>query len=416
MSVLILTIFNLLKKVKMNIKYDFDKITPRENTGCLKWDIAERLFGDKDIIPMWVADMDFPIAKEITEAIKERSDHEIYGYAMPGQEATDAVINRMKGKYQWDVRPEWIVFTPGIVPALFASVKAFTHPGDEVVIQEPVYAPIRYAVKENGCHIINNELQLKNGHYEIDFDELGRSYAFTRSQMMIFCSPHNPVGRAWTRKELSRIGKIIIENNGVIISDEIHGEIIYGKEEHIPLASMSPELEQCSLTCISPSKTFNIAGLGASAIIIPNDELRRKFNRATKGIMPMLNCFGITSLVAAYNHGDEWLKQFLEYLQENLDFLTDFFETRIGRIKVIKPEATYLVWLDCREFGLDKMALRDFIRKEAKLGLEDGFIFGTGGEGFQRINIACPRSLLSEALIRLENAVNGLLLREERGK
>jgi len=215
---------------------------------------------------------------------------------------------------------------------------------------------------------------------------------------------------------LSRIGQIITKNNGIIISDEIHGEIIYGEGEHIPLASMSPELEQCSLTCISPSKTFNIAGLGASAIIIPNAELRRKFNKAKNGIMPMLNCFGITALVAAYNHGDEWLKQFLEYLQGNLDFLTDFFETKISRIKVVKPEGTYLVWLDCRGLGLDKMALRDFIRKEAKLGLEDGFIFGPGGEGFQRINIACPRSLLSEALMRLEKAGNGLSLSEERDK
>ncbi len=402
----------------MNTKYDFDRIVPRENTGCAKWDLSEVLFGSKDVIPMWVADMDFPIAKEITLAIKKRADHEIYGYPIPEDSIREAVINRMKKRYNWDVMPEWIDFAPGIVSALYTAVKAYTHPGDEVVIQGPVYSPIWSAVADNGCQVANNQLKLVNGRYEIDYKDLEEKFdlsqtprhinPFLLSKMMILCSPHNPVGRVWTRGEQIKIGEIITKNNAVMISDEIHAEVLYKDIKHIPYGSISSEFEQHSVTCVSPSKAFNLAGLGASAIIIPNAELRNNFNTAKSGIVPLVNCFGLTAMEAAYNHGDEWLTQFLDYLQANLDFLTDFIKTRISRITVIKPEGTYLVWLDCRALSMDNETLRDFIREKARLGLEDGFIFGPGGNGFQRINIGCPRAILKEALERLENAVNSL--------
>lgn len=402
----------------MSRHYNFDTVISRNHTDSAKWSMAESIFREKDILPMWVADMDFPIAKEITEAIKKRADHEIYGYAVPGPETFNAVINRMKNKYGWNVNPDWIIFTPGIVPALYASVKAFTKPGDEVIIQSPVYRPFWSAVKENGCQVVNNQLKFLDGRYEIDFNHLGNLFQSSqnpglvpiasRCNMMILCSPHNPVGRVWSKKELLHLGEAIIKNEAIIISDEIHAELLFNGSTHIPLASLSPEFEQCSITCVSPSKAFNLAGLSASAIIIPNSQLRRQFNNAKNGIVPMMNSFGLVALEAAYTSGDQWLNECLEYLQGNLDFLVEFVRVRIPRMKVIKPEGTYLVWLDFRELGIDTIALRNLIRKEARLGLEDGFTFGPGGEGFQRMNIACPHSILKTALERLEIAVNSL--------
>jgi len=398
--------------------YDFDRIIPRKNTDCAKWDGAKILFGDEDVIPMWVADMDFPVAKPITDALKKRTTHEIYGYSMPHPEsAIDAVISRMQNLYNWTISPEWIIFTPGIIPALYVAVKAFTHPGDDVLIPDPVYHPFWSAIKENGCHIATNPLVLQNGRYEINFDDLktafntkaGRPPAPHRIRLTIFCSPHNPVGRVWTREELVRTGEIVLRNNAIIISDEVHSELLYHNARHVPFASLSKEFEQNSITCIAPSKTFNLAGLNASAIIIPNKKIRMRFQEASKGIVPKVNVFGLVAMEAAFRHGDEWLKQFLEYLHGNLAYLTDYFEKNIPEIKVIKPEGTYLVWLDCRELGLDSINLRDFMTKKAKVGLDEGYLFGPGGKGFERMNIACPRSLLKEALRRIEHAVNSYI-------
>ncbi|MBW2364762.1 MAG: aminotransferase class I/II-fold pyridoxal phosphate-dependent enzyme, partial [Deltaproteobacteria bacterium] len=230
----------------------------------------------------------------------------------------------------------------------------------------------------------------------------------SRAKMMILCSPHNPVGRVWNADELSKMGEIVTRNNGIIVSDEIHAEICFKGSKHIPFASISTEFEQRSITCVSPSKSFNLAGLGASAVIIPDSELRKNFNRAKTGIVPMVNCFGLSALEAAYNHGDAWLQECLEYLHGNLNFIMKFCEKQIPKIRIIKPEGTYLVWLDCRDLGMDKMSLRELMRKKARLGLEDGFTFGPGGEGFQRMNIACSRSMLEEAMTRLEAAVNSI--------
>ena len=396
------------------MKYDFDHVIVGRSTGSLKWGKVERMFGDKNVLPMWIADMDFPVARPITEALKTRIEHEFYGYTFPSLSLIEAVVDRMQRKYDWKIEPEWVVFAPGVTPALHAAVKAFTCPGDDVIVQEPVYYPFFPAIRNNGCHIANNQLRLINGHYEIDFDELegkfnpkaGMMPLPSRARMMILCSPHNPVGRVWTREELIRMGEIILRNNAVMVSDEIHCELLFKGSTHIPFASISKEFEQYSMICMAPSKTFNLAGLHASSIIIPNDELRSKFVEASDGIVPSVNILGLTAMEAAYRNGDGWLEQLLSYLQGNLEFLMQYLKERIPKIKAIKPEGTYLVWLDCRELGLNPMSLRAFMKEKARVGLDDGFLFGSSGGGFQRINIACPRSILEEALERIEKAVN----------
>lgn len=400
------------------MKYDFDRVTPRKNTNCLKWDGVEFTFGDKDVIPMWVADMDIPIAKPITDAIKERAEHEIYGYPLHNPKSvTEAIINRMQKIYGWKVRPEWIILTPGIVPALYTAIRAYTHPGDDVILQGPVYHPFWSAIKDNGCQVSNNQLILRNSHYEIDFEDLkakfnpkaSRPPTPSRVRLMILCSPHNPVGRVWTKEELIRIEEIVIRNDAIIVSDEVHSDLLFHNVKHIPFATLSKEFEQYSITCISPSKTFNLAGLCASAIIIPNTKLRKRFREAKKGIVPEINVFGLVAMEAAYRSGDEWLEQFLAYLHGNLEYLLDYFERKIPKIKVIKPDGTYLIWLDCRELGLDPVSLKRFMTKKVKVGLDEGSLFGPSGAGFMRMNIACPHSILTEALKMIEHAVNNMM-------
>ncbi len=391
------------------MRYDFDQIIERRNTGGAKWDACENVFGTQDVIPMWVADMDFAIAKPITDALRRRTEHEVYGYTQPLPSVTEAVVARVKKKYNWRIEPEWVVFTPGVVPAIFAAVRAFTKPGDGVVLQGPVYHPFWSAITANDCCVADNKLRLKEGHYDIDFKGLGSKFRGEKaSKMMILCHPHNPVGRVWTEKELRRMGEIVIENNALMISDEIHCELLFRGFKHIPFAAISDEFAQNSIVCMAPSKTFNLAGLSASTIIIPNKKIRDSFCSARMGFMPGVNAFGLVALEAAYRHGDDWLEQLLDYLQGNLEFLVKYFEEKIPEVKVIKPEGTYLVWLDFRKLGLKEKKLRDLLIKKAKIGLEEGTIFGPEGKGFQRMNIACPRATLKEALGRIEGAVRSL--------
>jgi cystathionine beta-lyase len=398
------------------MKYDFNRICSRENTNCVKWDAVKRIFGDEDIIPMWVADMDFPAARPIVEALQKRAGHEFYGYTQAGPGLIQAVVERMERKFNWKIEPEWIVFTPGVVPALNSAVKALTHPGDEIILQEPVYHPFFPAVRLNGCQIVTNELKLIDGRYKMDFDDLESKFSAkagmrdtpSRIRAIILCNPQNPIGRVWGKEELERLGEIVIGHGATVISDEIHCEILYRGHKHKPFAAISREFEQNSIVCMAPSKTFNLAGLGASSIIIPNKKLRDSFNEARAGAAHGPNLFGLVAMEAAYRYGDEWLEQLLEYLQGNLEFTMAYFTGKIPRIKVIKPEGTYLLWLDCRGLGLDDAALKSFMREKAKVGFDDGFLFGAGGSGFQRMNIACPRGILEEALHRIETAINAL--------
>ncbi len=398
------------------MKYDFAKVCDRTRTDCVKWDAAPAIFGRKDVIPMWVADMDFPVAPPIVEALKKRIGHEFYGYTLPGGAVIDSVVERMKRKFNWKIERDWVVLTPGVVPALHAAVKALTHPGDEIILQEPVYFPFFSAVTSNGCRISNNELKFIDGRYEMDYAGLENKFreqpgplpAPNRVKGIIFCNPHNPIGRVWNKEEVTRMGEIVIRHGGTVISDEIHCEILFKGNTHTPFGAISEEFEQNCIVCMAPSKTFNLAGLEASSIIIPNKKLRDGFAAARMGILPEPNLFGLTAMEAAYRLGDEWLEQLLDYLQVNLDFAIAYFETRIPKIKSVRPEGTYLVWLDCRALGMDDTGLRSFMREKASVGLDDGFLFGAAGAGFQRMNIACPGSILKDALGRIEKAVNSL--------
>lgn len=394
------------------MKYDFDRIYDRSNTDCQKWDMVKE---NEGTIPMWVADMDFPAAQPIIEALKKRAEHPFYGYTHPGPHVVEAVVERMQRKFGWKIQPEWVVFTPGVVSALHVAVRSLTHPGDEVILQEPVYFPFFPAVTSSGCKIVNNGLKLTRGHYDIDYADLESKFPDNkgahpfpnRIRAMILCNPHNPVGRVWNRDELVQVGETVIRHGAVMISDEIHCEILFKGYRHIPFASISEEFEQNCIVCMSPSKTFNLAGLEVSSIIIPNKKIRDDF-RNMEGGLPGPNIFGYAALEAAYRYGDDWLGQVLDYLQGNLDFMTAYFAEKIPKIKVIPPEGTYMVWLDCRSLGMDDRALERLMKEKARVWLSDGYMFGEGGSGFQRVNIACPRPLLEKALKRIEAAVNSL--------
>ena len=398
------------------MKYDFNLVCDRTNTNCSKWDAVKEVFGRDDVIPMWVADMDFPTAKPIVEALQKRAGHEFYGYTKISPTLIEAIVDRMQRKYNWKIQPEWIIFTPGVIPALSVAVRAFTHPGVEVILQEPVYFPFFHVVTLNGCKIVNNGLKLIRKRYEMDYADLEKKFhpdmglhaARSRIKAMILCNPQNPIGRLWSKEEITRVGKIVIGNGAVMISDEIHCEILYQGFKHTPFASISEEFAQNSVVCMAPSKTFNLAGLHASSIIIPNKKLRDSFIDQMSGIVPGPNVFGLIAMEAAYRYGDEWLAQFLDYLEGNLKITMEYFSKRIPKIKVIKPQGTYLLWLDCRKLGMDNQELKCFMRDKARVGFNDGFLFGAAGSGFERMNIACPRMLLKEALARIEKAVNSL--------
>ncbi|MFY9812867.1 MAG: MalY/PatB family protein [Dehalococcoidales bacterium] len=398
------------------MKYNFDLKCDRSNTNCVKWDAVKDMFGSEDVIPMWVADMDFPAAKPIVAALKKRAAHEFYGYTKPGPELIEAIVNRMQRKFDWQIRPEWIVFTPGVIPALSAAVRAVSRPGDEIILQQPVYFPFFSVVTQNGCKIVNNALKFDGKRYTMDFKDLenkfrpaaGSHMAHSRVKAIIYCNPQNPIGRLWTEAETTRMGEIVIRNGGVVISDEIHCEILYKGYRHTPFAAISDEFAQNSVVCMAPSKTFNLAGLHASCIIIPNQKLRDSFSDAMAAVVPGPNVFGLVAMEAAFRDGDDWLAQMLDYLNGNLKITMEFFANRIPKIKVIKPQGTYLLWLDCRRLGLDNQALSRFMREQARVGFDDGFMFGESGSGFERMNIACPRVILLEALARIEKAVNSL--------
>lgn len=396
------------------MKYDFDTVHDRKNTGSIKWDAVSYIFGDEDVIPMWVADMDLPAASPIVDALKKRAEHPFYGYTRPGKELLQLIADRLEKKFEWKIDPEWIVFTPGVIPALRVAIKTITRPGDEIIIQEPVYYPFFPLIMNCGCQICSNPLKLIGGNYEMDYDDLalkfrpkvGLTEYPSKVKAIIFCNPHNPVGRVWTEDEIMRMGTIVVENGGIVISDEIHCDIIYSGYKHISFAKLSKDFEQNCIICMSPSKTYNLAGLQIATIVIPNDKLRKEFQSLGSTLYPLPNLFALVALEAAYRYGDEWLSQVLLYIEENLNYAIEFINKRIPSVKVVRPQGTYLLWLDFRDLGLTDLDLRNFLRQVAKVGLDDGFVFGKSGSGFQRMNIACPRSLLEKALKRIESAIN----------
>lgn len=389
-------------------KYNFDTVIDRTNTNSVKWDFRGQIFGSQEVLPMWVADMDFPAPPPVVEAIVQRAQHGIYGYADGNEEYSAATAAWQERRFNWRVAKDWLVYVPGIVPALNWIVQTFTDPGESVVIQPPVYFPFFKAIRNNGREVLNNQLLEINGRYHMDLPDLEQKLA-SGAKMLILCSPHNPVGRVWTKEELHQLGNLCLRYNIMVVSDEIHSDLVYPEYKHTPFPMACPELQNSTIVCTAPSKTFNLAGLQISNLIIPNPELRDSL-RATMAKIGIShpNVFGITALQTAYRYGEDWLEQLLSYLAGNRDFLIRFVLANMSEIKVSAPEGTYLVWLDFRNLGLQPNALREFLLNRAKVALNDGYTFGPGGEGFARINIACPRSTLTEGLTRIAEAIRGI--------
>lgn len=391
------------------MSYNFDEIIDRRNTDCLKYDFAVERGKPADVLPLWVADMDFRTAPHIIEKAVADASLGIYGYTESKDDYFQAVANWYRTYFDWNVEKKWLVKTPGIVFAIGLAIKALTKEGDGVMIQQPVYYPFSEVIKDNDRKLVNNALVLRNGHYEIDFEDFEQKIIQEQVKLFILCSPHNPVGRVWTREELQKIGEICLKYGVKVVSDEIHSDFVYGDRKHYVFTTVDPGFEEISIVCTAPSKTFNLAGLQASNIFIPNVQIRKAFLKQMSAVgYSQLNMIGLHACKAAYETGREWLEELKVYLKGNLDFVREYLEQNLPQIKLIEPEGTYLIWLDCRALGLPETKLEHLIVYEAKLWLDSGAIFGKDGEGFERINIACPRAVLEEACKRLCRAVQSL--------
>ena len=415
-------------------RYNFDKITNRKGTNCLKYDFAVERGKPADVLPLWVADMDFPVSEEISKSLHAAVEHGIYGYTQPKDAYYNAVMNWMERKHNWKTKREWIVKTPGVVFALGAAVKAFTDPGDAILIQNPVYYPFTNIIRDNNRKVVDNTLvyhpvtertvvpvttddvseqQINNvgtvsPAYQIDFEDFERKIEQEHVKLFILCNPHNPVGRVWTVEELQKLGEICLRHHVIVVSDEIHNDFVYPGYEHTVFANVDPRFAEFTLTCTAPSKTFNLAGLQISNIFIPNENLRKAFKtEIDRTGYDEPNALGVVACEAAYRAGEDWLEQLRAYLLKNLNFLRDFLQEKIPQIHLVEPEGTYLVWLDCSELGITGKELDQFIVDKAGLWLDGGSMFGPSGAAFQRVNIACPQATLELALNKLKAAVEG---------
>lgn len=391
------------------MKFDFDTVENRYGTNCLKYDFALERGKNKDILPLWVADMDFKTAPAILEKLEQVVKHGIFGYSEGKEDYFLAVSRWYKEHFEWEVRRNWLIRTPGVVFAIAAAVRTFTKEGDGVLIQQPVYYPFSEVVCDNDRVLVNNPLKLSEGHYEIDFQDFEDKIKSNRVKLFLLCSPHNPVGRVWKEWELRKLGDICVKHGVIVVSDEIHSDFTYPGHSHHVFASLSPEYADITITCTAPSKTFNLAGLQISNIFISNSDIRRKFRKEiTAQGYSQVNLMGLAACQAAYEDGWEWLSQLKEYLSGNLAFVKDFLKERLPEITLIEPEGTYLIWLDFRKLNLTEEEREDLIVNKANLWLDSGAIFGKVGEGFERINIACPRKTLQQALIQLEGALKNV--------
>jgi len=387
------------------VEFDFDKVIPRKGTSSYKWDYCEKIFGTNDLIPMWVADMDFEAPEEIKRAIQKRAEHGVYGYTFIPDSFYQSIIDWQYERNNWKIEKDWIIHAPGVVSSINACIQAYTAPGDDIIVQTPVYFPFFNSIKSNGRNLVTNSLKFKGNYYEMDFEDLEKKIT-DKTRMFILCNPHNPVGRVWKKEELEKLGEICLKNNIIIVSDEIHSDIIMPGYKHIPIASISNEFSEITVTCTSASKTFNLAGLSTSYVVISNFVLRSKYLYTVKRSGALIdNIFGILALEIAYKYGKSWLEKLLEYLKENRDLVLEFFEERIPEVIPLKLEGTYLMWLNFEKLDLSQKELNDLVIKRAKVGLQNGTMFGIEGKGFMRMNIGCPKSILKEALKRLEKAI-----------
>ena len=388
----------------MTDSFDFDQIINREGTGSFKYDARQSIFGREDITPMWVADMDFSVPPAVTRALAERAKHPILGYTDFPESLYEALINWLKHRHGWVIEREWIMMSPGVVPSLHAAALAFAKPGESIIVQPPVYFPFFSAVNNTGRTLIENTLLLDNSRYTIDFERLDQQAENAR--MLLLCSPHNPVGRVWQKHELQHILDIAQKHNLIIFSDEIHADLTYPEGNHHPIAQLAGNVENI-ITAVAPSKTFNIAGLNLSALIVPNAAHRKSLHQAFETMhVNAANPFSIVAFEAAYREGEAWLDALLTYLTETRDFVASYLLNHLPQIKLIPAEGTYLMWLDCRELNMSDHALKQFFIQKAGLGLSPGTLFGETGSGFMRMNIGAPKQVIAEALNKIAKALN----------
>lgn len=389
------------------MKYDFDEIISRRNSNSYKWDAVM----EEGVLPMWVADMDFRTAPAVVEVLRKRMDHGIFGYTKVPPVYYDAIINWFTRRHGWQIDRDWIIYTSGVVPALSAIIKALTVPGDRVLVQPPVYNCFFSSIRNNGCEIVANPLVYTNGTYRIDFDDLARKATDPKVKLLLLCNPHNPVGRVWTRAELMCIGEICLRNDVLVVADEIHCELVYSGHTYIPFASISDDFRKSSVTCTSPSKAFNLAGLQIANIFAADESVRVKIDKAINlNEVCDVNPFGVEALVAAYNDGEEWLEELKCYLSDNYLYMRTFFNKYLPQFPVVKLEGTYLVWVDCSVLNRSSKEIAEILLKAEKLRINEGSMYGEAGEGFIRINIACPRQILTDGLNRLKRGLKEMSL------
>lgn len=389
------------------MKYNFDEIIDRRNSDSIKWNYFEGMEVTEDMLPMWIADMDFVSSQEIIQAMKDRAEHGVFGYIYRSDSFYDSIINWMKKRHNWEIKKEWILYIPGVVMGLNIGIRELIGENEKVLVQPPVYPPF-YRVLNNNKRIANNNPLIHDGDkYLMDYDGLKAQIDDTK--IMMLCNPQNPVGRVWTKEELARLGEICIENDMIIISDEIHSDFTLKGIKHTPMASISKELEQRTITLMAPSKTFNIAGLVTSVAIIPNDDIRKIYQKSIEAMeIDNTNIFGAMGLEVAYNYGEEWLDQVLEYIEDNIDYAVEYINKNIPGVKVDRPEGTYLLWLDCRGVGKTADEINRAFLEVGKVILNDGRPYGEEGDGFFRLNIGCPKSVLTDGLKRIEKAIKSL--------
>lgn len=403
------------------MQFDFDTEIDREGTNSVKWefhvhggtaaqwDRPSRRHGADRTLAMWVADMDFRCPEPVIRAMRERVEHGIFGYSNRTDSYLEAVASWFSRRQGWPVEQDWITTTPGVVPTLNVVVRGFTQPGDKVIVQRPVYYPFFRVTRNNGAEIVSNTLILEDGDYRMDLEDLERLAADPKAKLLILCSPHNPIGKVWGVPELRAVAEICARHGVLVVADEIHGDLLHPGVSFTPFATLGAVAADNTIVCTAPSKTFNLAGLHTSNVIIPNPTIRERFRQALAvQSLPGMNPFGIVATEAAYREGEPWLAAVMDYVAGNARRMAEFFAAEVPQLRVIPPQGTYLLWFDCRALGLDQEALEELMLNRARIYFDEGYIFGPEGAGFERINIACPRALLDDALVRIREAVRGL--------
>ena len=390
------------------MKFNFDKIIDRTNNFSAKWSEMNKNFGTNNLLPMWVADMDFLTAPCVMEALKDRLEQGIFGYTTRPSSYNESIVNWLDNRFSWKINQEWLMFSPAVITSISLLIQNLTQKNDKIMIQEPVYSPFHNIVESNERSLVISPLvKLDDGSYVMDYEDIEAKIKDVK--VFILCNPHNPVGRVWTREELTRLGEICLKHNVLVISDEIHSDIILKNHKHTPFASISKEFRENTITCMAPTKTFNLAGLQSSFLVVSNPYYYEVMDKAFSILdIKRNNAFSLVATEAAYNYGEDWLYELIKYIEDNVDFAIDYIKNHMPQLKVKKPEGTYLLWVDFSNLNVDKKDLKNALINKGRIALSDGSSFGIGGDGYYRINLACPRSMVLEGLKRIEFAIKSL--------